>query len=153
MWKKYGHLLISTFFSLLNTALSSGKNMIKRCRTLQKPAAWGNQIWSDQHQTLQRLFFKLTSPVKKVGLKLELAGSWCTLTHTCHILLLKPFFKKFCKVVFNCISNYFWFTATERIYPIDDFLTIYILHRNNELNWSHTSDSITWRVWHNLSFM
>jgi len=29
MWKKYGHLLISTFFSLLNTALSSGKKTWK----------------------------------------------------------------------------------------------------------------------------
>jgi len=35
----------------------------------------GGQIWSDQPQTLQKLFSKLTSPVKKkVGLKIESKG-------------------------------------------------------------------------------
>jgi len=29
----------------------------------------GGQIWSDQHQTLQKLFSKLTSPVKKSRLE------------------------------------------------------------------------------------
>jgi len=41
------------------------KNMKKWCRTLQKLAVSGGQIWSDQHQTLQKLFSKLTSPVKE----------------------------------------------------------------------------------------
>ena len=35
---------------------------------------WRSQIWSDQHQTLQKLFSKLTSPAKKVGLKLKSKG-------------------------------------------------------------------------------
>jgi len=45
--------------------------MTKCYRTLQKLAVWVRQIWSDQYQTLQKLFSKLTSPVKKVGLKLK----------------------------------------------------------------------------------
>ena len=65
----------STFFQLLNTELSSGKK--KHEKMVSNPAKTGrvgSQIWSDQHQTLQKLFSKLTSPVKKVGLKLESKG-------------------------------------------------------------------------------
>jgi len=35
---------------------------------------WGSQIWSDQHQTLQKLFSKLTSPVKKGRLETRSNG-------------------------------------------------------------------------------
>jgi len=65
MWKKDGHLLKPTFFHLLNTALSSGKKHEKMVLNLAKTGCVGGQIWSDQHQILQKLFSKLTSTVKK----------------------------------------------------------------------------------------
>jgi len=49
----------------LNTAFSSDKKNKQVMSNPAKLAVWGGQIWSDQHQTLQKLFSKPTSPAKK----------------------------------------------------------------------------------------
>jgi len=55
----------TNIFSFIEHTLSSGKKHEKMVLNLAKTGCVGGQIWSDQHQTLQKLFSKLTSTVKK----------------------------------------------------------------------------------------